>query len=121
MEPFPGKNRSVAVIGLFQIVKLKYIGLFILIWNILIWGAMLLDGSFFGQPRSFIGYAGMSLAGAFLLFSGLAPVLSKRIRSTWCKPERNFESEKGNFLFLAIMGFAVFFFGGMFAIGKFYG
>ncbi len=87
------------------VIKPLRILLFIALWNILCGFAILLNGSL-GPIRTPGGYLGFAVAGAFAAFSGLAPVVSLRIRQRWCRPGADCEEGRFGLVLLGLIGSA---------------
>ena len=93
------------MIGILFVIKPIRILLFIVMWNIICGLGIILNGGL-GQIKTPGGYLCVGLAGAFAAFSGLAPVVSKRVRKRWCQPDVDFEKGRLGLILIGLIGSA---------------
>ena len=89
------------MIDFLSVFKPVRIVIFILILTaIAVAGTLFEGGHAYPVVRTIGGSFSMGLWGAFIGFCGFAPILSHRIRLSWCNPDTDLEKAKVGLIFL---------------------
>ena len=89
--------------GVFLVVRPRMIGLFILIWNILL-GATMISAWCFGPVGEAVGLLLFFLVGLYTTVVAVTPFISQEYRARWCRPGTNFADARFGLIFLGILG-----------------